>query len=126
MKEQWVGTWYILLFIGFLRYSEASKYDLSGYFSLGNKSVITYNDKRYAIQMYQDIHEDEFTVMEVDENEIENGMAQLFKNGVIQLSWRMVKGKRDGKLTIYKNGVVDRMTTWESFEKDVSCEVVND
>ena len=76
--------------------------------------------------MYQDIHEDEFTVMEVDENEIENGMAQLFKNGVIQLSWRMVKGKRDGKLTIYKNGVVDRMTTWESFEKDVSCEVVND
>ena len=42
------------------------------------------------------------------------------------MSWRMVNGKREGKLTIYKNGVVDRMTTWESFEKDVIREVVND
>ena len=39
---------------------------------------------------------------------------------------RMVNGKEEGKLTIYKNGVVDRMTTWERFEKDVIREVVND
>ena len=64
--------------------------------------------------------------MEVDKNGMENGMGQLFKNGVLQMSWRMANGKEEGKLTIYKNGVVDRMTTWESFEKDVIREVVND
>ena len=64
--------------------------------------------------------------MEVDEYEQENGVAQLFKNGVLQLSWRMVNGQRKGNLTIYQNGIVDRMTTWENFEKDVIFYVVND
>ena len=92
---------FIYLYIGCVHDFEASKYNLSGYLTLGSKSVIISNGKRFAIQRYQGVHEDEFTVMEVDEYEQENGVAQLFKNGVLQLSWRMVNGQRKGNLTIY-------------------------
>ena len=115
-----------LSYIGCVTVAEVSKYDLSGYVEFGKPTSKAFNDKRYVIQQYQGDHKDEYTVMEVDENGTKNGMAQLFKNGVLQMSWRMVNGKEEGKLTIYKNGVVDRMTTWESFEKDVIREVVND
>ena len=115
-----------LSYIGFVRGTEVGKYRLDGYLEFGKPTSKAFNDKRYVIQQYQGDHEDEYTVMEVDENGTKNGMAHLFKNGVLQMSWRMVNGKREGKLTIYKNGVVDRMTTWESFEKDIILEVVND
>ena len=49
-------------------------------------------------------------------NGIENGLAQLFKNGIIQLSWRMKNGIRDGFLTIFENGVVSRMIAWDSIQ----------
>ena len=100
-----------LSYIGCVTVAEVSKYDLSGYVEFGKPTSKAFNDKRYVIQQYQGDHKDEYTVMEVDENGTKNGMAQLFKNGVLQMSWRMVNGKREGKLTIYKNGVVDRMTT---------------
>ena len=106
--------------------AEVSKYDLSGYNTLGNPEYRTYGNKQFVITQYQREHRDEYTVMEINENGQPNGLAQLFKNGIIQLSWRMINGKRNGKLTIYKNGVVDRMATWDSFKQNVLREVVND
>ena len=38
----------------------------------------------------------------------------------------MVDGKREGGLTVYENGIVNRSITWDSFGKDVTREVVND
>ena len=64
--------------------------------------------------------------MEIDKNGVKNGLAQLFDNGVIQMSWRMVDGKREGGLTVYENGIVNCSITWDSFGKDVTREVVND
>ena len=95
---------------------ELEKYDLSGYITDGNPEHVTSGDKSYIVQRYQGEHKDEYTVMEV-ENGVPNGLAQLFDNGVIQMSWRMVNGQRRGRLTVYENGVVSRMTTWNSLDQ---------
>ena len=62
------------------------------------------------------------------ENGSPNGSAQLYKNGIIQLSWTMKQGVRDGSLTVYNDGVVEKITTWSSIEKSSNSvrEVVND
>ena len=73
--------------------------------------------KKYAIQKYQGKHADEYTVTEVDEDGITNGSAQLFKRGLIQLSWREKDGKREGIVTLYENGVAKRKTTWKNLAK---------
>ena len=96
--------------------TELEKYDLSGYITDGKPEPVTSGDKSYIVQRYQGEHKDEYTVMEV-ENGVPNGLAQLFDNGVIQMSWRMVDGQRRGRLTVYENGVVSRMTTWNSLDQ---------
>ena len=55
--------------------------------------------------------------MEVDDDGVENGKAQLFDSGVIQLSWMMKNGKREGELIVYKDGVVDRVMRWDDLRK---------
>ena len=50
--------------------------------------------------------------MEV-ENGVENGVAQLYENGIIQMSWNMKNGVRHGKITIYEDGVAVKMMNWE-------------
>ena len=47
---------------------------------------------------------------------VANGTAQLFERGIIKLSWIMKNGVRDGALTVYNNGVVDYVTSWDSLE----------
>ena len=86
---------------------------LDGYIAKGNPVVREYDGKCYSIQRYQGKHEKEFTVMEVDRNGVENGHAQLFKKGVLQMSWMMKNGKREGSVTVFKDGVVDRVLRWD-------------
>ena len=76
-----------------------------------------YPGKQYSVQQYQGEHEGEYTVMEVDENGVENGKAQLFDRGILQLSWMMKNGKREGELTVYKKGVVDRVMRWDDLRE---------
>ena len=86
-------------------------------------------NKQYSVQKFQGEHKDEYVVMEV-KNGVPNGLAQLFNNGLIQMSWRMVDGNREGALTIYENGIVSRMIKWECLDElsdmNVIREVVND
>ena len=89
------------------------KYNLDGYIANGKPVVKKYLEKYYSIQKFQGEHEGEYTVMEVDENGVENGKAQLFKRGVLQLSWMMKSGMREGELTVYRKGVVDRVLRWD-------------
>ena len=96
-----------------------SLYNLSGYGIQGKPSIETFGDKTYRIDQYQGKHSDEYTVYELIEggsvkDEDRDGLAQHFKKGVLQLSWRMIRGVRSGSLTIYVNGVVERMTSWSS------------
>ena len=64
--------------------------------------------------------------MEVDKNGDENETAQILKTGTIQWLWRKIHGKRNGKLTFFKNGVKNRIMTYECFRHDISCELIND
>ena len=119
-------------FVDQLNSDQIGKYDLSGYLTYGKPVLQRRNNKEYSIQKYQGEHENEYTVMEM-ENGVPNGLAQLFKKGIIQMSWIMKNGVRYGSVTIYKNGVVERVTTWDSLNDAVSArkdallrEVVND
>lgn len=119
-------------FVDQLNCAQVGKYDLSGYLAYGKPILQRRNNKEYSIQKYQGEHNNEYTVMEM-ENGVPNGLAQLFKKGVIQMSWIMKNGVRYGSVTIYKNGVVERVTTWDSLNDAASArkdallrEVVND
>lgn len=118
-----------MIYLGGIYATERQKYDLSGYIADGIPMVKKYGDKEYSIQKYQGEHSDEYVVMEV-ENGTPNGLAQLFKRGLIQLSWRMVEGNREGLVRVYKNGKVSHEIAWEtldeSFNLDVFHEIIND
>ena len=88
-------------------------FDLSGYIPNGNAIVRKYNNQEYHIQKYQDPHEHEYTVKQF-ENGVANGTAQLFERGIIKLSWITKNGVDVGALTVYNNGVVDYVTSWDS------------
>ena len=100
-----------------LREAYVGKYNLTGYQTKGQAVMRKYSEKQYSIQQYQGEHEGEYTVMEVDENGVKNGQAQLFDKGILQLSWMMKNGKREGELTVYKKGVVDRVIRWDDLRK---------
>ena len=88
--------------------SQLSKYDLSGYVTFGAPETQIYNGKTYEIQRYQGEHENEYTVKEVG-NDVETGKWQLFKDGMLVRSWEKIKGQLVGNITLYKDGVVDRV-----------------
>ena len=99
-------------YIGGLVVPEIQKYDLSSFIPDGKPILKKYEQKEYSIQKYQGMHSEQYTIMEI-ENGVENGVAQLFENGILQMSWNMKNGVRDGKLTIYEDGIVVRMMDWE-------------
>ena len=82
--------------------TDLSSYDLSGYVTLGSPVIREAGGRKCAIQKYQGAHAEEYTVMEVDGNGKSNGIAQLFKRGLIQLSWKEKDGKREGIVTLYE------------------------
>ena len=90
---------------------------MDGYATKGNPIIKKDGDRYYSIQHYQGKHEGEFTVMEVDERGVENGRAQLFKKGILQMSWTMKNGEREGELTVYKKGVVDHILRWDDLHE---------
>ena len=109
--------------------SKLSRYDLSGYIAFGMPEIRRIGHKDYAFQKYQGKHSQEYTVMELV-NGIPHGKAQLFKKGVPQLSWQMNNGDRDreGELTIYRDGVVERVMRWSDLmnNTDTIISIVND
>ena len=100
-----------------VREAYIGKYNLTGYQTKGRAVMKKYPGKQYSVQQYQGEHEGEYTVMEVDENGVENGQAQLFDRGILQLSWMMKNGKREGELTVYKKGAVDRVMRWDDLRE---------
>lgn len=96
-------------------------YDVGHYIKRRGPPILKHFDnKTYRVDVYQDCHADEYTVYELVEgsdganDNDRDGLAQHFKKGVLQLSWQMEKGQQSGALTIYVNGIVERMTSWSS------------
>ena len=82
--------------------------------------------KDYAFQKYQGEHSQEYTVMELVDG-IPHGKAQLFKRGVLQLSWQMNHGNREGEFTIYRDGVIERVMRWSDLinNADTVISIIN-
>ena len=112
--------------MGVIKDIEVGKYDLSVFVVVGKGDIRTYRDKQYIIQQYPKSYCRWVSCMAVDKNGDENETAQLLKIGVIHWLWRMIHGRWDEKLTFFKNGVINRMTTWRCFQNEIICELIND
>ena len=95
-----------------LSVSVRDMYCLGDYYAYGSPIIEESHGKTYATQYYSGDHADEYTIMEMKDN-IPNGPAQLFKNGLLVMAWHMKNGIRDGLLTIYHNGKVEKQTNWK-------------
>ena len=58
---------------------------------------------------------------------VPNGVVQLFKDGILYQAWRKENDKNVGTITIYKDGIAERETTWEEIDSDKGqiCWIVN-
>ena len=113
LRKQGKGIGLLNNIIGELRETYISRLNLDGYRTKGNPIAKKINGSQYLFQYYQGEHEGKYTIMEVDENGVENGKAQLFDKGIIQLSWMMKNGNKEGELTVYEKEVVDRVIRWD-------------
>ena len=86
-------------------------YCLGDYYAYGDPIIEESYGRTYATQYYSGDHSEEYTIMEM-KNNVPNGPAQLFKNGLLVMAWHMKNGVRDGLLTIYHNGKVEKQTNW--------------
>ena len=67
----------------------------------------------YEIQTFQGKHSNEYLLSEMKDGKVE-GRCQLFKQGIIYLSWTVQNGKRVGAITEYDNGKVLHKEDWNS------------
>ena len=67
----------------------------------------------YEIQTFQGKHSNEYLLSEMKNGKVE-GRCQLFKQGIICLSWTVQNGKRVGAITEYDNGKVLHKEDWNS------------
>lgn len=81
---------------------------------VSNTNDVVVQDTVFRIEYYKEPHEDEYCVSKVVNDEVE-GMVQLYKHGVIQLSWKVEKGRKKGELTMFDHGKVSCMMDWKFF-----------
>lgn len=79
--------------------------------------------KTYLYTLYGGKHENEYTIAET-ENGVISGKVQLFKRGIIQMSWVQNDQERCGELSIYDNGYLTHTYTWDYFLKGKNLRVV--
>lgn len=84
---------------------------MSGYV-INKKVPKRFDGVDYEIQFFQDIHENEYLVIEVHDG-VYHGKAQLFEKGVLKYSFTYERGIRSGQIISYKNGVVEAVRLWE-------------
>ena len=75
------------------------------------------NGCQYVIKTFKKPHDKEYVLYEAKEGKIK-GKAQLFKRGILQLSWEEEEGNEDSAITIYSDGIVKVATTRYSLMRD--------
>ena len=94
---------------------------LDGYITRGKPTQRVYNGKVYHIVHFQGKHANEFAIYETKDG-VYDGMAELYKDGMLKIRWEMKNGKRDGLYVQYKKGLVIKKGRW----KDVGADVVEE
>ena len=67
-----------------------SKYDLSGYSTIGSPEYFSFQNQRYMRVKYQGDHEGEYAVFQM-KGETKHGPAQLFQENILKMAWEMEK-----------------------------------
>ena len=73
------------------------------------------NGREYQVEYYAEPHQDEYLLSEVTDGEV-SGIVQLFKRGVLQLSWRSEGGLKVGGVTMYSDGKAECTMDWKFFK----------
>lgn len=92
-------------------------YNLSGYVTKGEAIRKRIDGKDYEIVRFQGEHENEFCVYEL-KNEVYDGRAQLFDDGVLKMAWIMKDGKREGHIYLYDKGRLCKESRWNYLESE--------
>ena len=70
------------------------------------------DDRTVAIVKYPEEYENEYCVFELKNGDFD-GIAQLFDDGILRMSWRMQKGEKNGKVCVYDSGSVVGVSSWQ-------------
>lgn len=88
------------------------RYKLNKYI-VGDKELITIDNKTYELQQYKGDHSNEYLLSEIKDGKTE-GQCRLYDRGVITLAWTEKDGGCVGRILVYDQGKVIRAETWES------------
>lgn len=72
------------------------------------------NGQSYTITSFEGGHDTEYTISETINGEV-SGRVQLLKRGIIQLSWVIKNGERTGCVSIYDDGTLAYVFSWDYF-----------
>ena len=100
-----------------LKQNILSKYDLSGYNTIGSPEYFSFQNQRYMRVKYQSDHEGEYAIFQM-KGKTKHGPAQLFKHNMLKMAWEMENGNRVGELKLYECGRVHKYTRWEYLRED--------
>lgn len=76
--------------------------------ALPQKKTVHYGGIEYDLQYFQMEHSKEYILRN------SSGVARLFKNGVLKLSWKEENGRRVGNFISYDKGRVLFMENWDN------------
>ena len=82
--------------------------------------MFDYDGQKFLVQRFQSPHDMEYIVYETQDGEKPLGRAQLFKYGILQMSWYIDDDNKTDSKTIYDNGIVQVITTDASLISDSS------
>ena len=72
------------------------------------------NGKEFQVEYFAEPHQDEYVLSELKDGKV-YGIVQLFKRGVLQLSWRIEDGRKVGGVTMYGDGKAECTMDWKFF-----------
>lgn len=79
-----------------------------------DQTVKVINGKEFQVEYFAEPHQDEYVLSELKDGKV-NGIVQLFKRGVIQLSWKTEGGRKIGGVTMYSDGKAECTMDWKFF-----------
>lgn len=76
-----------------------------------------YDKTLYEIKYFQNEHSREYLISQI-RNGVYDGKSQLFKDGMLQMSWNWSNGERSGDIKVYNKGEAVYFQSWNSVLKD--------
>lgn len=102
---------------GFLDYLLLKDYDIK------KTELKEINGQSFILTSFTGRHDNEYTISEAVDGKV-SGRVQLLKRGIIQLSWVIKQEERTGFVSVYDDGVLTHVYSWDYFLSGKDLRVV--